>query len=246
MSLPQHWGPIGHSASFAERTSEATQTLSLLYGMPYFPVYDPAQKMYTFALDAAHRNKMDDPTPKWGLSGFGNYFNAYVWSMAEYDDELYIGTFDWSYVLSQGLLAAALGPLVDPQFLADLYALQTQLTFPWFVWGADLYRIEGSLGPAIPVDVSGLGNFTNYGIRNMVTRSAPTGEILYAGTANPMNLLTDPASPLPMGGWELIKLTGTIEHHTVPTLNTWGFVLFSVVACLASLYHIRRRLRYQR
>jgi hypothetical protein len=211
-----------------------TPQIEILYGLQYMPVYDPAQQMYTFAFDSAHQNKMPDPVPKWGLAGFGNFFNAYTWSMAEYNDKLYIGTFDWSYLLAQGLLGILLGPIVDPALINQLYQLQDQINFPWYVWGADLYRIDGSSGPAIPEDVAGLGNFTNYGIRNMIHGSG-----LYLGMANPMNLLTDTNDALPEGGWELISLN---DPYAIPTLTDWGILIFIVLSTGLAVYRLRKTL----
>lgn len=37
--------------------------------------------------------------PRFGLAGLGNPFNNYIWSMAEFDQELYVGTMDWSYLI---------------------------------------------------------------------------------------------------------------------------------------------------
>lgn len=211
-----------------------TPQIEILYGLQYMPVYDPTQQMYTFAPDAAHQNRMPDPVPKWGLSGFGNFFNAYTWSMAEYDEKLFIGTFDWSYLLAQGLLGILLGPMVDPALINQLYELQDQINFPWYVWGADLYRIDSSTGPALPEDVAGLGNFTNYGIRNMIHGSG-----LYLGMANPMNLLTDPNDVLPEGGWELIAL-GDRRPLAVPTLTEWGILVFMVLSFGLAIYRLRK------
>jgi hypothetical protein len=69
-----------------------------------------------------------------------------------------------------------------------------------------LWTFASRQAPAIPVNVSGLGNFTNYGVRTMVS----TKDALYLGTANPMNLLTDETDSMPEGGWELIRLERTI------------------------------------
>ena len=68
--------------------------------------------------------------------------------------------------------------------------------------GADLYRVNG-LSPAVPESVHGLGNPVNFGIRTLVAEDA-----LYVGTANAMNLLTDPNDHLVKGGWNLIQLKG--------------------------------------
>lgn len=45
-----------------------------------------------------------------------------------------------------------------------------------------------------------MGNPSSYGIRTMLS----SGDGLYLGMANPMNLLTAPGKP--MGGWELIQV----------------------------------------
>jgi hypothetical protein len=47
--------------------------------------------------------------------------------------------------------------------------------------------------------LAGVGNQTNYGIRNMFA-----ADTLFLGTANGMNLMTDPSGPL--GGWEVIEV----------------------------------------
>ncbi len=70
-------------------------------------------------------------------------------------------------------------------------------------YGADLWRFTKTDGPAKAVSLSGVWNYTNYGVRNMVS----TTGALYLGMANPMNLLTNPADEVPEGGWELIQLT---------------------------------------
>ena len=56
---------------------------------------------------------------------------------------------------------------------------------------------------ATPISTTGFGNYLNYGVRNMI----PNSSGLYLGSANPMNLRTDPTDSVPEGGWELIKMT---------------------------------------
>ena len=59
-------------------------------------------------------------------------------------------------------------------------------------------------GKAQSVDQRGLGNYLNYGVRNMI----PNGKGgLYIGMANPMNLRTNLKDAKPEGGWELIEMT---------------------------------------
>jgi hypothetical protein len=68
--------------------------------------------------------------------------------------------------------------------------------------GADLFYFPFPDAPAFPESWGGIDNYTSYGVRNMV----PMGGSVYAGMANPMNLLTDTTDNVPEGGWELIKL----------------------------------------
>jgi hypothetical protein len=159
----------------------------VVYGLPYMP----AQQLDgQFALVP---NKMG--TPVYGLAGFGNFYNTYTWTMSVYQGQLFVGTFDWSYVFREALeviLYAMTGSI--PQ-------VSIQLPLPGY--GADLFRFPSSQSYAVPESISGVGNYTNYGIRTMLADDA-----LYLGTANPMNLLTDPTDLIPEGGWELISLSG--------------------------------------
>jgi hypothetical protein len=136
-------------------------------------------------------NKMGT-VPLYGDSGFDNFYNNYMWTMVEYEDALYVGTMDWSHLLDDGL----------PLILAYLgLPPDIQLPLPAGDHGADLLRFASGAGPAEAVSTDGLGNPTNYEVRTMVSQDA-----LYLGTANPMNLMTDPGDGGPVGGWELIRL----------------------------------------
>jgi hypothetical protein len=181
------------------------QKMQVLYGEKYLPVYDPAQKKYTFGFDAAHRNRMPDPVPKYGHAGFNNPFNTYIWSMGVYDDKLFIGTFDWSYLFYQGLVDMAIRPSFPE--LADKLTGLAKMKPPFkdfpIQFGADLYKFVNSNSAAKAESRDGVGNFSNYGVRTLV--GDETG--LYVGTANAMNLLTDSFDDLPEGGWELLRLT---------------------------------------
>jgi len=126
--------------------------------------------------------------PKYGLAGFNNFLNNYTWWMEVYKDQLFVGTMDFSY-----LIGAELGDLLD--FPKEVVEIARKF------FGADLWRFTSSNRPAVPVSLNGVGNYTNYGVRTMVSDDA-----LYVGTANPMNLMTDPKDDRPEGGWELLKL----------------------------------------
>jgi hypothetical protein len=123
--------------------------------------------------------------PLYGSAGFNNVFNNYTWTMSVFNNQLYVGTMDFAYLL-EGI---------------DLGGLSFDLTdIPGYSPGADLYRFPSSSSPAIPESIEGVGNFSNYGVRTMISDDA-----LYLGMANPINLLTNEQGAN-IGGWELIRL----------------------------------------
>lgn len=166
---------------FRGKNFDSQPQIELLYGestLPKFTYHDDTQTGDWEIVP----NNMGGIAPLYGHSGFGNRYNNYTWSMAVYKDELYVGTMDWSFL-----------------FGAD------KRDKPWnYSFGADLYRFSDAKKPAVPEDISGLGNYLNYGVRNLVA----TDDALYIGIADPMNLMTDPGDDEPDGGWELIKVTG--------------------------------------
>lgn len=161
------------------------QKVELLYGETLLPVFDGS-------VWRLRPNTMG-VAPTYGHSGFGNTFNNYTWTMGVYGGALYVGTMDWSYLLSDGL-----GSLLTQVGLPE----GTTLPLPGTEFGADLWRFPSSTVAAVRESLDGVGNYTSYGIRTMVTDDA-----LYLGMANPMNLLTDPTDDKPEGGWELLRLT---------------------------------------
>ncbi len=161
--------------------------IQLLYGMPFLPKYTGTDWEIV-------SNNMKKSYPLWGLSGFGNFFNFYTWTMSVYNNKLYVGTLDWSIRYKESLNTLLEEVNIDP-------IPEGMLEFPTWYYGGDLFRFFSSKFPAFPESISGVGNYTNYGIRTMVS-----DEALYIGTANPLNLLTAPDDDLPEGGWELIKL----------------------------------------
>jgi len=170
----------------ASRFDQGRAQADLLYGAAELPAYDPE------ANDGkgAWRLVPTGYKPRYGAAGFGNGYNNYTWKMAVVGDALYIGTMDWSYLAKdlpadlRAATQAALGVIAPASY------------------GADLWVFDQPHGPARPVDTTGLGNYLNYGIRSMVADRST----LYVGTANPMNLRTDPGDDVPEGGWELIRL----------------------------------------
>lgn len=172
----------------ASSFDEITPTVDLLYGEAWLPVYDNVEEDWFLT-----PNNMGGQLPMFGVSGINNFFNNYTWSMAVYEDQLFIGTMDYSYLVAELLSGLSVALEVDR-------GLSFQM--PDSIMGADLFRFISPDLPAIPDSIDGVGNFTNYGVRNMVSDEKG----LYLGMANPMNLLTDPADDMPEGGWELIRI----------------------------------------
>lgn len=185
----------------------ARQKVELLYGSTELPAFDPAANDGA----GAWALRSTGQTPKFGPAGFGNPYNNYTWKMVVAGGRLYVGTMDWSY-LSKELgkeTAATLGlspelgaALAEAPVAAALAAPGAAADRPPAVYGGDLYAFTAPGKPATTVDNTGLGNYLNYGVRNMVT----DGTTLYLGMANPMNLRADPNDDVPEGGWELIRL----------------------------------------
>jgi hypothetical protein len=166
-------------------------TIDLVYGNDKLPVYTPSAggggswSLAPNKMPAGHNHAL------YGASGYGYLFNAYTWAMTVWNNRLWVGTMDWSYLASRGF--GLFGISVPPKLI-------NPSTF-----GGDLYSFANSNSPANPESLTGVDNYTDYGIRNML----PSGGSLFLGMANNMNLLTNPNGPLPLGGWELIEATPT-------------------------------------
>lgn len=160
----------------------STQSVELLYGASELSAYDPAVNSGA----GGWVTKPTNYTPLYGSQGFGNAYNNYGWKMAVANGKLYVGTMDWSYVLKERLGGGGCGH--DMSGYND--------------FGGDLWVFDTPNGPAKPVDTVGIGNYLNYGVRNIL----PDGKNIYLGMANPMNLRTNPNDNIPQGGWELIEM----------------------------------------
>ncbi len=168
--------------------------LELLYGLEEMPVYtpdDPADPKAGGSWNVVP-NAMGQ-APLYGPAGFGNPFNDYTWSMAVFQDELFVGTMDWSM-----LFEVFMDFYGDSATVADHDSVFGPAA-PRF--GADVWRFLSADAPAFLESGNGMDNFANYGIRTMVS-----ADRFYLGSANPMNLMTNTGDALPPGGWELIEL----------------------------------------
>jgi hypothetical protein len=107
----------------------------LLYGNPLLPECLPITP--EFPEDGCSWTiSPTNSIPTLGLSGFGNPFNNYIWSIAELNRQLYVGTMDWSYLIIPNLppgielsyfqLEAIVGPTLE-QIQALIDAINTEL-----------------------------------------------------------------------------------------------------------------------
>lgn len=163
----------------------STQNIELLYGDANLPVYNPTSSSWS-----SMPNKLGT-APLYGGAGYGNFYNAYTWSMTVYNNQLYAGTFDWSYLGNETISALVESYLGQP----------ISITLPNATYGADLFRFDSTRKAAKAISLYGIGNYLNYGIRNMLVLNGK----LYLGSANSYNLAATPGQP--NGGWELIELS---------------------------------------
>lgn len=181
-------GTFRTASVFRGRNFGGDQEIDLLYGDSRLPVYVPPS-----GEEAGYWKLTPNNTgrPLYGRSGFGYAYNTYTWSMAVWNDRLWVGTMDWSYLANEGFNLVENPPRV--------------VNSAWF--GGDLYYFPNSSSPALAESITGVGNHTSYGVRNIL----PAGDTLFLGMANPMNLLTDLNDDRPEGGWELLELRNTEE-----------------------------------
>lgn len=177
--------------------------IELVYGMPKLPAYHPLSGW--ILVD----NNMGGEWPLYGPSGFGNPFNNYTWTMDVFDDQLFVGTMDWSYLLF-GEFSEQFGlpeelpiscesfPALECETVTNVYNLFVEHFDPNKLFGADLWRFADNYTPAVPESLAGFDNYLNYGIRTMVADE----EALWLGMANPMNLKTCSDDGI-NGGWEV-------------------------------------------
>jgi hypothetical protein len=191
-------------AIFRGKDFDTQPHIELLYGQASLPQYQPGTNgsygTWKLVPNVSHY------TPLYGPSGFGNPFNNYTWAMQEWDSRLWVGTMDWSYVFDQTLplLLQAVGltaPTITSSTLAQ-FGATLGLTSILPTYGADLWTFNSSDVPATPESIDGVGNYLNYGVRNMLPFGS--GKMFLGMADGDGNLATNPAEK--MGGWELIEL----------------------------------------
>jgi hypothetical protein len=184
------YNPAKGSDCFA--TPNACQ---MLYGATSLPV-DQGDGL-TFVMKC--------PTPGcqtavYGPEGFGQPLATYMWSSSVYQNRLFFGVLDNSYSNAEGAYASA-NPSATPAQIFQAVGQQAQSQG----YGADLWRFDSPNGPAKAESLTGVGNYLNYGVRNMIADACN----LYLGMAGAMNLRT---SGTPQGGLEFRVLTASPVH----------------------------------
>jgi hypothetical protein len=166
-------------------------TIQLLYGQAKFPVWSGTPGSTTGSWVLTNNNMSPaGSNPLYGPTGFGNLYNNYIWTMANFNSKLYIGTMDWGYP------AADTGALIFQQSWGQAKIFLNTL-IPPSTYGADLYSFANNTSAATAESTNGLGDYLNYGIRTLIANGTTS---LLLGTANPMNLATTA-----YGGWQLVE-----------------------------------------
>jgi hypothetical protein len=188
----------------AQSFSTGTPSIQLLYGESSLNVYSPTTQTWQVTpnnVPSGTCTTACGTAALYGHSGFGNVWTNYMWSMGVINSRLYVGTMNWEFLaFEQGMLGSTTIP---------------QIPLQPSKFGASLFYFANSTSAAVPVSINGIGNFLNYGVRNIIPYNATT---FYVGTANPMNLATTGTTNVTgaacvvsqcRGGWELIEVDPT-------------------------------------
>ncbi|MEU5397906.1 hypothetical protein ABZ348_01215 [Streptomyces sp. NPDC005963] len=174
---------------------KANQKVSLLYGDRTVPVYDTATKTWV------HKKNKLNQTPRFGPSGFGNRWNNYSWQMTVFNDQLYLGTGDFSNFLPEH------AELMKDPALFGVSDVTAELLKPVVnsvsavYGGADTWRMTDPNRAATPFNLDGYGNRLAHGVRFWVPFE-DKGK-LFTGSATFANLANRSRES---GGWDLTVL----------------------------------------
>ncbi|MFI1014828.1 hypothetical protein [Streptomyces sp. NPDC020965] len=174
---------------------KATQKVSLLYGDRTVPVYDKATRNWV-----PKENNLKQK-PRFGPSGFGNRWNNYSWQMTVFNDQLYLGTGDFSNFLPEH------AELMKDPALFGVSAVTAELLKPVVnsvsavYGGSDTWRMTDPNRPATPFNLDGYGNRLAHGVRFWVPFEEK-GK-LFTGSATFANLANRGRQS---GGWDLTVL----------------------------------------
>lgn len=182
--------------------------VEVLYGDTELSVYDEDNEEWgDVSVDG-------DMQPIFGRAGFGNSNNLYTWTITNFNEELFVGTLDFSLLGSLVIMnpmmeammeeLAGLPPVVAAGIMQTFNDLNSNnKSGIGGQHGADVFQFSSMSSPAIPLTESGFNNEANYGIRT----TAVIADTMYMGTAGPFNLHE-------AGGWKLLQMT--VNENLVP------------------------------
>jgi hypothetical protein len=161
---------------FRGRDLDSAPEIEVIYGEATFPVFDFSIGVWV------DRPNIGAQIPLFGPSGLGNPFGVYAWTMAVFENKLYLGIFD------SGGIAFSFPPFFPPTPL-----------------GGDFWRFDDAQSPAELISDDGFGSTANSGIRTMLSDEDGENDddALYIGTTSGKNLDEPPS---PKAGWSLLGL----------------------------------------
>lgn len=188
-----------HAAIFrAKNFASGKPEVELLYGDELMYKYDENARRDKWV---AVPNNMGQK-PLYGKSGFGNGAVYYTWSMAVYNDQLYVGPVEGAFPEdSDSEIINRISHMINQTFMFLPDAMDETLRdsfvdIPEATPGTDIFRFPSSNSPAEAITTDCFGRYGAYGIRNMIVADGS----LYMGTASSFPLHRT-------GGWALIKIT---------------------------------------
>jgi hypothetical protein len=179
----------------------APNACQMLYGATSLPVEIANPSSGNFD-GTTFTNTPNGRTALYGPAGFGQPVSTYMWSSAVYQNRLFFGVLDGSFSDAQSANTKAGMSAAQNNQVTGANATK-------YGYGADLWRFDSPTGPAKAESLTGVGNYLNYGIRNMVADKCN----LYVGMAGAMNLRT---SGTPQGGLEFRVLSSGACGPGVP------------------------------
>lgn len=175
----------------AEDLDGDNSKVAMLYGESQLPVYDSQTGIWSI------ENNGSSYKPVWGRSGYGNMFTCYTWSMAKYNDKLFVGTMDMSDLIDPALEGSLADGTNDNQEETKrfLEIIKKLFNVDSSKYGYECVMISDQETEPEYVTDNGFGNPAAYAIRNMEVCDGK----MFIGTANPLNLHEQ-------GGWQILSL----------------------------------------
>jgi len=178
------WRPLSlFRGCSLENTSQQIELVSGFNALPKF-TFDTTSGLGRWDVVPNRMGKQ-----AWGIGGLGNWYQVQAYSMTVFGGKLFLGTNEYSHRIGTGGMQLPTFPLPQPPDQS--------------LWGAELWRIDNVNSYPVAESLSGIGNYLNTAVRNMIADDA-----IYIGTGNTNNLATVEAGGV-LGGWEVLRLTTT-------------------------------------